>query len=69
MIKLAEMLSKDVELLRVDFYYVDNKIFFGELTFTPANGLTPFYPKEWDLKLASYVNLDNYNKKNKYKKN
>lgn len=58
MINLAERLSKDVELLRVDFYYVKDKIYFGELTFTPANGNTPFEPKEKDLELASYVNIN-----------
>lgn len=63
MIKLAEKLSKDIELLRVDFYYVDDKIYFGELTFTPANGMTPFEPREKDIELASYVNLDEYFKK------
>ena len=60
MIKLSEKLSKDVELLRVDFYYVNNKIYFGELTFTPANGMTPFEPKEKDFELASYINVKKY---------
>lgn len=60
MIELAEILSENIELLRVDFYYVDNKIYFGELTFTPANGFTAFYPKNEDLRLASYVDLSKY---------
>lgn len=61
MIKLAEKLSKKVELLRVDFYYLNNKIYFGELTFTPANGMKPFLPESEDLRLASYINLEKYN--------
>lgn len=35
MIELAATLSKGEELLRVDFYIIDNKIYFGEFTFTP----------------------------------
>lgn len=33
MISLAEKLSKSIPQLRVDFYYVEGKILFGELTF------------------------------------
>lgn len=60
MVDYAEKLSEGIELLRVDFYYVDDNIFFGELTFTPASGLTPFEPELEDLKLASYVDLNKY---------
>lgn len=60
MICLAEKLAENIELLRVDFYYVDDNIYFGELTFTPANGMKPFLPEEEDLKLASYVDLSKY---------
>lgn len=61
MIKLAERLSDGIELLRVDFYYVNNKIYFGEMTFTPANGMTPFIPESEDLRLANYIDLNKYN--------
>lgn len=61
MITLAEKLAKNIELLRVDFYYVNEKIYFGELTFTPANGMKPFIPENEDLRLASYVDLNKYN--------
>lgn len=62
MIKLAEKLASDIQLLRVDFYFVDGRIYFGELTFTPANGFTAFQPAEYDLRLAGYVDLNQYNK-------
>ena len=60
MIKMAEKLADGIELLRGDFYYVDNTIYFGELTFTPASGLTKFVPATEDLRLASYVDLKKY---------
>lgn len=60
MIQYAEKLSKGIELLRVDFYYINDNIYFGELTFTPASGLTPFEPDAEDLRLASYIDLNKY---------
>ena len=46
--KLAEILSKDIPFVRVDFYEVDKKIYFGELTFFPCSGYIPFEPEEYD---------------------
>lgn len=57
MIELAEKLSKDIPFVRVDFYDVDGKIRFGELTFFPASGLGQFIPEEWDRILGSYLRL------------
>lgn len=38
MLQLAEVLSEDFIYVRVDLYQIEGKIYFGELTFTPANG-------------------------------
>ena len=37
--QMAEKLAKDFPFVRVDFYIVNNQIYFGELTFTPAAGM------------------------------
>lgn len=57
MIELSELLSKDIPFLRVDFYEVNNKIYFGELTFYPASGFSSFEPNEWDYKLGDLIDL------------
>ena len=57
MIELAEKLSKDLVHVRVDFYEVNGKIFFGELTFYHWSGFVPFEPENWDKKLGSYIKL------------
>lgn len=49
MIKLAEILSEGFDFVRIDFYNIKGKIFFGEFTFYPASGLAPFVPREWDF--------------------
>lgn len=55
--KMAEKLSKGIPQVRVDFYEVDGKMYFGEMTFFHHNGLVPFEPEEWDLTFGSWINL------------
>ncbi|MBQ0030423.1 MAG: hypothetical protein KBT32_08310 [Bacteroidales bacterium] len=57
MISLAEQLSKNIPFLRVDFYNVDGKIFFGEMTFFPAAGMGKFEPEEWDTTIGDLLTL------------
>jgi len=57
MIELAKKLSCNVPFLRVDFYEIDGVVYFGELTFYPANGLSRFDPDEWDYKLGQLIEL------------
>lgn len=59
MIELAEKLSKDFLFLRVDFYVVGEKIYFGELTFFPGSGFVKFIPGEWDNRLGQWCKLKN----------
>lgn len=59
MIALAKELSVGHPFMRVDFYEIGDKIYFGELTLYPASGLGPFEPKEWDLKLGEWIKLPN----------
>ena len=58
MIEFAEKLSKNIPFLRVDFYEIDNKIYFGELTFYPASGFGMFTDQAWDYKLGDMINLN-----------
>ena len=55
--ELAEKLSKGIPQLRVDFYEVDGKIYFGELTFAHWSGMTPFEPQEWDKTFGDWIQL------------
>lgn len=54
---LAAKLSKGFPHVRVDFYEVDGKIYFGELTFSHWSGLMPFDPEEWDYIFGSWISL------------
>ena len=55
--ELAAKLSAGQPHLRVDFYDVNGKIYFGELTFYHWSGTTPFEPEEWDYTFGSWINL------------
>ena len=55
--ELAKILSKDIPFLRVDFYEIDQKIYFSELTFYPGGGYIPFDPDEYDSVLGKILEL------------
>ena len=57
MVKLAEILAKDAPQMRVDFYNVNGKIYFGEITFFHFGGIVPFEPAEWDKKFGEWITL------------
>lgn len=56
--ELAEILSKDIPHLRVDFYEINGKIYFGELTFSHWAGMVPFEPEEYDLILGNWIDIN-----------
>ena len=58
MLDAAEKLAKGFHFVRVDLYSVRQKIYFGELTFTPGNGLTYF--GEADKILGRMLDLSAY---------
>ncbi len=57
MIELAEKLSKGFPQVRVDFYEVNGKVYFGELTFFHHSGIVPFEPQEWDYTFGDWLKL------------
>ena len=57
MVDAAEKLSADFPAVRVDFYYFDNKFYFGELTFTNQAGFDRITPYEFDVELGKYFDI------------
>ena len=54
---LAAKLSRGIPHVRVDFYEVNGKVYFGELTFSHWSGFIPFDPEEWDYTFGSWLTL------------
>ncbi len=55
--ELAAKLSQNIPQLRVDFYEVNGRTYFGELTFAHWSGLMPFKPEEWDKTFGDWIRL------------
>lgn len=57
MLAASKVLSKPFPFVRIDFYIVDNKVIFGEMTFTPAGGLYTSEVKIDDKEMGEYLNI------------
>lgn len=57
MIKLSEKLSANLKFARVDFYDINGRIYFGEITFFPGNGMEEFSSIEWDRRLGEFIDI------------
>jgi len=59
MLDLARKLSAGKIHVRVDFYIIDMRIYFGELTFYHAGGYQRFDPPEWNKIFGDWMVLPN----------
>lgn len=57
MLSLAEKLSGGHPFLRIDFYSVEEKVFFSEFTFYSDSGMAEFNPEDWDERLGRLIVL------------
>lgn len=55
--ELASKLSKGIPHVRIDFYEVGDKVYFGEMTFFHWSGLKPYEPIDWDYKFGEWLKL------------
>lgn len=55
---IACLLSKSLPFSRIDFYEVNEKLFFGEITLYPAAGFGKFTPEEWNYTLGKMINIE-----------
>lgn len=62
MLEVAEKLSEGFPEVRVDLYYANNKIYFGELTFTSLGGTMDFYTREALLSMGQLIDLSGVKK-------
>lgn len=60
MLMVAEVLSADFPFVRVDLYYIRNKVYFGELTFYPWSGYVQFNPDEFDFILGKQFDISSF---------
>ncbi|PIF00636.1 MAG: glycosyltransferase [Maribacter sp.] len=55
--RLSSKLADNFPFVRVDLYSVDNKAYFGEMTFYPTDARDDFYPEEYNKIVGDYFRL------------
>lgn len=57
LLEVCSTLSKGFCQVRLDFYIINERLYFGEITLHTASGLVPMNPKEYDEKLGDMIDL------------
>jgi hypothetical protein len=57
LVKLSSILSKGFSYVRVDFYIINEKIYFGEMTFYSESGIVDIIPPCFEKRLSSLIKL------------
>ena len=57
MIRIAKILSEDFKFVRVDLYELEGKVYFGELTFSPAHCVFPYLSDKFDLEMGKLLQI------------
>lgn len=57
MVKIATDLSQDFDFVRVDLYEVDDKVLFGELTFSPACCVFPYFSEKFLCEMGKKLEI------------
>lgn len=57
MLELSKIIASNQKLVRIDWYYVDNQLLFGEATYFDGSGFIPFEPEKWDYEFGKMIDL------------
>ena len=60
MVRIAEALGKIFPFVRVDLYNINGKIYFSELTFTPAKGTLILDDDQCDFEMGKWLDISKY---------
>ena len=58
LVKICSILCKDSMQMRVDFYVIENRIYFGEITLYTASGFQKMIPEDLDKVLGAELEID-----------
>ncbi len=58
MIKMAQVLAKPFQFVRVDFYELSGKPYIGELTFFHNGGISRMMPEKWERIIGDYWKIE-----------
>lgn len=55
--RIAEKLAQPFDYVRVDLYYADGRVYFGELTHYHGSGMEAFDPRSFDFEAGKWWNI------------
>jgi len=55
MLEYAKILSDGIPQIRTDFYVVNDRVYFGELTFFHGSGYELFSPESFETEFSSWL--------------
>lgn len=58
MLDLSRKLTANMIHCRTDFYDINGRVYFGELTLSHFSGFEPFEPQEWDEKFGEWLDIN-----------
>ena len=58
MVEIGSQIAKEYKYVRIDFYDVDGKLFFGEITHHHGGGFDMFFPETYDLSFGKKLDLN-----------
>ncbi len=62
MVSLSETLAKPFPFVRVDLYNINGKIYFSEMTFTPAKGTLILDDDQCDFEMGKWLDISKFQK-------
>lgn len=62
MVSLSETLAKPFPFVRVDLYNINGKIYFSEMTFTPAKGTLILDDDQCDFEMGKWLDISMFRK-------
>lgn len=63
MIEFAQRLSHEFAQVRVDFYVINGRLYFGEMTFFSGAGFSKYTPRSFEVEMGRYLQLPNRERK------
>ena len=57
MIRVSRTLSQGFKLVRIDLYYINGRVYFGEMTFTHGGGYERFEPEGLGYKMGDWISI------------
>lgn len=57
LLRISELLAGDFMYVRVDWYIVSSRVYFGEMTFTHGSGVEPFIPESFNAEMGRWIHL------------